>query len=1021
MYYNDEYLEHIGVGADDNPPGRGSGRYPKGSGKNPFQHEAIGTFYNYATKMEKEGFTEKEIAESLGLTTTRYRSYKAIDGNNLRRQIVAYAKQRDSEGISREQIATEIREKFNTDKYKGESSVRSLLNGEAEARMNISMKTAENLKKLVDEKGTLDVGIGVEKELGITRTKLDEALDILSAEGYELYGGNLPQATNKGQYTRVKILAKPGTEHKEIYKWDEIGHITDYTSPDDGDTLLPTFQYPESMKSDRLKVRFAEEGGTKKDGLVEIRPGVKDLNLGEVNYAQVRILVDDKYYIKGMAVYGDPKDFPDGVDVIFNTNKSAEKGKLGALKSAEDNLKKDPTNPFGSAIKMGIDYPENYIHGGQSYYLDDDGKYKLSLINKRADAGDWEDWSKELPSQMLSKQPLKTIQRQLNLAEEYQEQEYKDILEISNPTIKRQMLNEFAGKCDRAAIDLKAAPFPGQKYQVILPLTTIKDDEIYAPNYEDGAELALIRYPHGGTFEIPIVKVNNRNKEGQKYIKPNAPDAVGISKNTADRLSGADFDGDTVMVIPLQPSKFKIESQHPLKDLVGFDPKVEYQYSSHDPNGGKWLDEEGNLHYSRNGIEFTPMKNTQMEMGKISNLITDMTLKGASNDELARAVKHSMVVIDAEKHGLDWQQSEIDNGIAALKKKYQEKINPETGKISYGGASTLISRAKSPAQIKERQPFAYMTTDNKLVTQIDPEKGLYMDEKTGVVYQRSDVRKRSVDPNTGKLLFTETGNYYKDVVYKGSKGKIIKSRVVEKDGELYYKDKESGEFKKVTTEKIITKPVLQEVPLMSLYDDASVLSSGKPQEKAYVEYANKMKALANEARKEALSLEDIPYSKSAKDVYSEEVKDLIYQYNEAAKNAPRERHANMIADAQIKLYKQENPGMSEDEEMKKRTRLLTAARAAVGAKRKQITISDKQWEAIMAGAISPNRLKEMMKYIDKSRLKQLATPYKNKDALSKNQISRMNTLLSKGYTIEEVAKLFGVSASTISKYSTGKE
>ena len=52
-------------------------------------------------------------------------------------------------------------------------------------------------------------------------------------------------------------------------------------------------------------------------------------------------------------------------------------------------------------------------------------------------------------------------------------------------------------------------------------------------------------------------------------------------------------------------------------------------------------------------------------MGKISNLITDMTLLGASEDKLARAVRHSMVVIDDEKHHLDYKQSEKDNNIAA--------------------------------------------------------------------------------------------------------------------------------------------------------------------------------------------------------------------------------------------------------------------------------------------------------------------------------------------------------------------
>lgn len=37
--FSEEYLAHYGKGHDDNPPGRGSGRYPWGSGKNPRQHE----------------------------------------------------------------------------------------------------------------------------------------------------------------------------------------------------------------------------------------------------------------------------------------------------------------------------------------------------------------------------------------------------------------------------------------------------------------------------------------------------------------------------------------------------------------------------------------------------------------------------------------------------------------------------------------------------------------------------------------------------------------------------------------------------------------------------------------------------------------------------------------------------------------------------------------------------------------------------------------------------------------------
>lgn len=133
----------------------------------------------------------------------------------------------------------------------------------------------------------------------------------------------------------------------------------------------------------------------------------------------------------------------------------------------------------------------------------------------------------------------------------------------------------------------------------------------------------------------------------------------------------------------------KITSTPQLKGLEGFDPKMAYGTVK-----------KGGDYYNESGQKIKIMNNTQTEMGKISNLITDMTLKGATQDELARAVRHSMVVIDAEKHKLDYKKSEQDNGITALKKKYQAHENDD----GYGGAATLISRAKSETSVlKEKE------------------------------------------------------------------------------------------------------------------------------------------------------------------------------------------------------------------------------------------------------------------------------------------------------------------------------
>ncbi len=95
------------------------------------------------------------------------------------------------------------------------------------------------------------------------------------------------------------------------------------------------------------------------------------------------------------------------------------------------------------------------------------------------------------------------------------------------------------------------------------------------------------------------------------------------------------------------------------------------------------------------GIQRLTPSGKGLQMGNVSNLITDMTIKGADNDEIARAVRHSMVVIDAEKHYLNYRQSAIDNGIAELKTKYQGGANR--------GASTLISRSTSEQRVPERR------------------------------------------------------------------------------------------------------------------------------------------------------------------------------------------------------------------------------------------------------------------------------------------------------------------------------
>lgn len=905
-----DILMHYGIGKLDGAPGPGSGRYPLGSGKNPNQRS--GDFLSRVDELRKQKFTytdkdgkvwtgDNAIAKAMGLTSTQFRTQLGLARDERRSANVATAKRLRDEGKTLKEIADAMG-------FPNDSSIRSLLNESSEARMNQAKKTAEFLRQQIAEKGMIDVGTGVERELGISREKLNQALYMLEMEGYAVYGGGVPQVTNKGQQTNLKVLCPPGTEHKDIYNFGEIHSVMDYISPDGGETFKPAFVYPESMDSSRLKIRYAEEGGLQRDGTVELRRGVADLSLGESSYAQVRILVDGKKYIKGMAFYGDDKDFPDGVDVIFNTNKKKGTPMGDVLKTIKD----DPDNPFGSLIKE---------RGGQSYYIDPKtGKEKLSLINKRAEEGDWGEWSDHLPSQFLSKQSMTLIKKQLGLAAADKAAEFDEICALTNPTVKKALLASFADDCDSAAVHLQAAALPRQKYQVILPIASMKDTEVYAPNYRDGETVALVRYPHGGTFEIPILKVNNKQSEA-KRILGNALDAIGINSKVAERLSGADFDGDTVMVIPTG-GKIKITSTHALKGLEGFDPKLEY--------GGK---PEGS---------FKQMKNTQTEMGKISNLITDMTLKGATEPELARAVRHSMVVIDAEKHHLDYKQSEKDNGIAALKKKYQGYVTDDGEER--GGASTLISRAKSEVSVPKR-------------------KG---SPKT--------------DPDTGELVW-----------------KV--------DEDRFYTDPKTGK----TVER------RQKSTQMAEEKDPYKLSSGTPQEEAYAAYASQMKSLANQARKEILSTGKITYSASAKETYQTEVASLTSKLNIALKNAPRERQAQVMANSVVAAKKKDNPGMTKEEIKKASQQALSSARATVGAKRTPIVITDREWQAIQAGAISENKLTQIINHADIDVLRSYATP-RATTTLSTAKINKISSMNASGYTTAEIAESLGVSTSTVRKY-----
>ena len=899
---SENILEHYGTK-------RHSGRYPWGSGDNPYQHS--GDFLSRVETLKKQGLSEKDILESInntlpkeyqmGLTEFRIAKQKAgHDRKALEYEQIASLKK---DGLGWTEIANKL--------GMSESSVRSKYNGGIGEKASQAEKIAETLRKEVDKKGMVDISEGANLTLGVSESKLDEAAYILEAEyGYKRYGVGIRQPTNIRQQTNITVLAKPEYDQKYAYQHqDQIDSLGDYHSDDGGDTFTK-LQRPSSLDSSRVAIRYGDEGGLDKDGVMEIRRGVPDLDLGKSHYAQVRILVDGDHYLKGMAVYSD--DLPDGVDVMFNTNKSSGTPKMKVLKEA----KADPDNPFGAAIKAN----------GQSMYIGADGKEHLSPINKLKEEGDWDTMSRNVSSQFLSKQPKKLIENQLKLTIADYQAQYDEIMHYDNPTVKKKLLNDFADTCEGTSMTLKASAFPGQSTKVILPINKIKENEAYCPTYENGTQLALIRYPHAGTFEIPIVTVNNKNLHGKRNLGQ-IQDAIGINAKVAERLSGADFDGDTVMAIPIS-DKVPIKSTRPLKALEGFDPKTAYAVPEGNPNNVRLMKKE----------------EKQREMGVISNLITDMTLRGASEDELARAVKHSMVVIDAEKHKLDYKRSEKENGIQELKEKWQIRVDEE-GNTKYGGASTLLSRRKQTIRVPER---------------------------------RGSVR---VDKDTGELIYKESGRIFTDP-------KTGKERKAE-----------------------------DTVSLISETKDARTLSSGTIQENLYADFSNKLKAMANQARKEAANMKGIQRNPEAVKTYAAEVASLKEKYNNMVANKPKERKAMLIANTNIKAKIQEqglNPAIDKKEIKKISSVEMQRARDSVGAsgRKSKVTFTDKEWEAVQSGAISDNMLTKFLNSSDSDEIVKRAMP-KAATVMTTAKMSKAKAMLRSGYTYKEIAQACGVPESTV--------
>lgn len=893
LFDEESYLAHYGIL-------RRSGRYPWGSGGNTTQRSK--DFLDHIATMRKQGMSEVDIARAFNteehpFSTTDLRALKSIARNQAKQADISYAQRLKNKGMSNVAIG----EKMGLN----ESSVRALLAPGEKDKLDILHSTSNMLRDQIESKGLVDVGAGVENQLGISRTKLDTALAMLKEEGYSVHNGIKVEQLGTGHQTEMKVLAPPNTTWGDVMKSrSEIQQIREF-SEDSGRSYLGINE-PTSVDSKRLKINYAEDGGTDADGVVYIRPGVDDLSLGGSHYAQVRIAVDGTHFIKGMAIYKD--DLPAGVDLVFNTNKSDKGDKLKALKPLKRTFAKgdDPDDPGSWTGPVDKDNPFGASIVRQN---------KSNVMNIVNEEGSWSAWSKNLPSQMLSKQSPKLIRDQLEITQARKKAEFDEIMSLTNPAVRKRLLESFADDVDSAAVHLKAAALPRQASQVIMPVSKMKDTEVYAPNFRDGERVVLVRFPHGGKFEIPELVVNNKQADAKKLLG-NAKDAIGINAKVAERLSGADFDGDTVLVIPNNSNK--VGTSPALKGLKNFDPQRDYK--------------------AYEGMPKMAPKTKEVEMGKVSNLITDMTLRGATSEEIARAVRHSMVVIDAEKHHLNYRQSAIDNGIPQLKKKYQAQPDGKQG------ASTLISRASSKVRVGERKA-------------------------------RRAADGGPIDKDTGRRMYE-----YTNASYTNKSGKVV--------------------------------PRTTKSTRLAEANDAHSLSSGTVVERLYADHSNNLKALANRARKEMVHTKTTPYSPSAKEAYSKEVASLNAKLNVALMNAPRERQAQIVANTVVSAKRQANPHLDAKDLKKVKAQALKEARTRTGAGKTKVEIGWDEWNAIQSGAISNNKLTQILRNADLDEVKKLATPKRQK-LMTSSKTQRAQALLASGKTQSEVADILGVSLTTL--------
>ncbi len=293
--------------------------------------------------------------------------------------------------------------------------------------------------------------------------------------------------------------------------------------------------------------------------------------------------------------------------------------------------------------------------------------------------------------------------------------------------------------------------------------------------------------------------------------------------------------------------------------------------------------------------------------------------------------------------------------IPSLKAKYQGGANK--------GAATLISRASSDASVPQR-------------------RAARVNEAPG----------GPINPRTGKLQYTPTGAHYIN-----EKGKRV---------DKITKGTKMG-FAEDARELLSGGPV----------GPGNFSKRGTPMEKLYADYANSMKSLANEARKASVNTKLPKKSPAAEAAYAKEVASLNAKLKVALSNKPLERRAQQIGNAIAKAKLDASPELDKDQQKRIKSQSLEQARQYVGSTKKRIgsdqsPLTDREWDAIQAGALAPSKLVEILNNADMNRVRTLATP-RARTALTPGQLARAKALESMGRSPSEIAEALDLPRSTV--------